>query len=482
MKPENSFNILKLFAKILLIICIGILTGCILTAGALAVKHRNILCGLIIGLSAFAVSWIIYRKLSGKVHFHIEIKKTLIILTVLSAAVNYFTAWSIPVYPHTDYLVFWNCANDLCFGGELSAARYVALFPHILGYSTLISKFIEIFGPSLTMVKILNTALSTVSGLLIFAFIYNYRRDESGLKAAALGYLLWIFFPSKNMFNAFVLSEPVYTMLILAFLVIILMLEKKEKKISAAIAAGVLLGIVLRAVNCLRPLAAILIIAFFIWIFMLQGSKKKKHFKFWVPLLAVMLLVYIAGGMLWNSYFEKRVGEPPASTPLYNIYVGFNPETSGAYNDEDMATLMEYSDIPGAGADWAQHQMKDNVIERLTSGEINYPVHFIKKLAVLAGKDNAPPYYLNGILPDKTLLFSDIVCNSFYYCIILWAVYGCIRMYKERERGPVLLAVLYTVGLILAHMLTEVAPRYHYSILPMLVIMLAYTGKRKITE
>lgn len=49
---------------------------------------------------------------------------------------------------------------------------------------------------------------------------------------------------------------------------------------------------------------------------------------------------------------------------------------------------------------------------------------------------------------------------------------------RSRERGLLLLAPLYILGLTLAQMLVEVAGRYHYSMIPMLLLLGQGTWKR----
>ena len=46
-------------------------------------------------------------------------------------------------------------------------------------------------------------------------------------------------------------------------------------------------------------------------------------------------------------------------------------------------------------------------------------------------------------------------------------------MFSSRSLGPGLLLPLYFLGLTLAHMLVEVANRYHYSLIPILIIFAA---------
>jgi ABC-type enterochelin transport system permease subunit len=54
-------------------------------------------------------------------------------------------------------------------------------------------------------------------------------------------------------------------------------------------------------------------------------------------------------------------------------------------------------------------------------------------------------------------------------------------MLRSRKLSPGLLLPLYFLGLTLAHMLVEVADRYHYSLIPVLIIIavLGLTGEER---
>ena len=68
-----------------------------------------------------------------------------------------------------------------------------------------------------------------------------------------------------------------------------------------------------------------------------------------------------------------------------------------------------------------------------------------------------------------------MISNLWYYIIIVLAVLGCARLWKNRESRSVLLAPLFSVGLVLAQMLVEVAARYHYSLIPLLLLMASFS-------
>ena len=66
--------------------------------------------------------------------------------------------------------------------------------------------------------------------------------------------------------------------------------------------------------------------------------------------------------------------------------------------------------------------------------------------------------------------------NVFYYCVVLLSIYGAYKMAKEITGSLMLILPLFCVGLILAHMIVEVAGRYKYCLIPMFIIIAAYAS------
>ena len=89
-----------------------------------------------------------------------------------------------------------------------------------------------------------------------------------------------------------------------------------------------------------------------------------------------------------------------------------------------------------------------------------------QKLRTFLGSDDACVGYSASVLRHTE--FFSLLCNGFYYAAFLLATGGAVQVWRSRERGLLLLAPLYILGLTLAQMLVEVAGRYHYSMIPML--------------
>ena len=383
-------------------------------------------------------------------------------LTLLCLAVKGAWVFLVRVTPSGDYATFWGYANALARQPVLEDGRYMALFPHIFGYSSFLSWFIRLLGPGELLAQMLNVVLTAVSG----SFLFLLGRRWWGLPAGISAYLLWIACPSQTIYNSLVLSEPLYTTLMLGALVLLTAGEGRRP-----ILRGVAAGLVLRWFNGVRPIAAVVIIALLSWRLVLKPEEwlLEESRRYWLGLLAALLAVYAVTGPLWQANLTRRIGEEPSTTPGYSVLVGFNQDSGGAWNQEDSQLLFSLGDAPGATAQQAQEGALEAAKDRITSGKVALLPLLRDKLRAFLGSDHACVGYVGSVV-RHTKLFA-LACNGFYYAAMVLAGGALVRLWRNRERFAVVLLPLYVLGLTCAQMLVEVAGRYHYSLIPVLLLL-----------
>lgn len=450
----------------------GVCALLILLVGYQTLSHQRellgqLLWGLGCALLAVGLLW-----LAGELAGRLDWRVTLAGLLALCLALRLGWVLHAQIEPMGDYEVFHAIAGYMAKNHSLDGNRYLALFPHIMGYSWFLSLFYKLFGPSPLLAAVVNAGLSTLSCALLFFL----SKRLLGVKAAAMAGLVWVFFPSQIIYNMFVLSEPLYTTLILGLLLAAARFDASADAPSAKapLALGALAGLLGAAVNLCRPVGAILLLSLLLWLGLVRLEKWKG--RVWrrnaLCFLLALLAVYALAGRLGRGYLDHRLGTESATTPGYNILVGFNAQSGGLWNAEDSALLYELDGRPGATAASTQAQMLQRAKERITSGDIDFVELMGTKLYNLMGRDDGCVGYARSVLSRAETLSK--LCNIYWYMVLLLALAGLVRALGRTHRGGLFPAMLYVVGLILAHALVEVAGRYHYSLLAPLCLLAAY--------
>lgn len=438
-----------------------VLLGAALVLGAR--QNGETAKALALGAVGVLILWKALPWLAGRLA-RLGAVKAWLILTALCLVLKGAWVALVRVPLSGDYATFWGYAEWLAKLPELNNGRYMALFPHIFGYASFLSWFIRIFGSGELLAQLVNVALTALSG----SFLFLLARRWWGLSAGIAVYLLWVLCPSQTIYNSLVLSEPLYTALLLGVLLLLTAGEDREKR---PVLLGGAAGLLLRWFNGVRPIALVVVIALLLWRFLLkpEGLLRREGRRFWLPALAALLAVYLVTGPLWQAHMARRIGEEPASTPGYSVLVGFNQQYSGQWNQGDSDLLLSRSAQPGVTAQQAQEEAMAAAKARITSGDISF-FHLMKeKMRVFLGTDQACVGYVSSVLRHTTLF--SLACNSFYYGAILLAGWGLIRLWRQGSRSLVLLLPLYLLGLTAAQMLVEVAGRYHYSLIPVLLLL-----------
>ena len=471
MEKISDFLIKCMLLIFMFMVSLGILVGGL---GVFKERPSYLFC-FILGLLAFLLLLRLAPRLRGlgaKLLGFGRLKLGLII-TAISLALGLSWILYFQIVPSVDFLTFYESARAIAHG-EAVDRIYLGLFPHILGYSSFLGWVMSIFGESVMVAALTNLILNTVSGLCIYVLCQRHL----SFGKAAFAYLLWALLPSKTMYCSMVLSEPLYTCLILLFLLCLSYAGSIKGpgwlRASLSLLFGLVSGILLMGINVTRPVGLILAIAFAIWALLLRGKAAK-------TLLGWGLLgLYSIGLALGSAGFQQRwerweyvaLQELPSSLPAYNIYVGLNPDTLGSYSQEDMDLLLSYRYDPDKGsARYAQEQMLLHVEERIKSGDINFPKLLVTKLGKLLGSDEGAPFYGQAAMSQFEFSFWSAICNVFYYLLFFLCIAGTWRMFRGPDTSCICLVPLYSIGLILAHMIVEVGGRYKYSLLPMFIIL-----------
>ena len=472
-------SVREAFRKIVLLIFLALIVLPVLLETVGNLSHKSYLLAFLSSCLLFAVTWFCRgtRKILRDRINSCRATSICLLLCVLCLLVNGIFAFLFRPVQAADYRTFFQVAKDLSLGVHPGMKDYVAMFPHILGYASFLSLFLKLFGQSLAVAVALNVVLTTVSGIILFYLVLQ----RTDLIAATLTFLLWILCPSKLFYNTMSLSEPYYTCLLLLFFLAIqhtevFLLKGGNGRFIKIIAAAFVCGAILTLIQAARPIAVIPVIALILWIVLLMDREiLRNHWKEWLLMIIVLVLSYWGGKGLWCSYATDQLEQVPPSVPGYNIYVGFNLETNGSYSDTDMDLLQSrYFGEYERNAEAAQQSMLQDAKLRISEAKPVMLRLMLLKLRTLLGHDEGGVFYAMESLSNGQYRICCILSNIWYYLVILFTVCGSITIWKRRENSSVLVCILFVIGLILAQLLVEVAARYHYALIPILIIVAGY--------
>ena len=466
--------------RIMLSILIFISTVALALAAAEGMESPSYMAALAVGAAAACTLLVLRKKTKLFAAFsglcsRLGALRCAVIISVLCFALGLAWIILVPIEPFSDYKTYWDCGISIAKGQEIYSTEYVAMYPHILGYSSFLALFIWVFGENVLVGVLVGLVLSCLSGLLIYSVVLDF----AGLPAAVLAGGMWALYPGRIMLGSLIFSEPLYTCLVLLLFWLLLRLRRKQGRIKdrifPALLWGLGLGLLLEAINAVRPIGAILLIALLLWLLLLRGGEMKdgRLWRFWLLLLVALAISFQLSGKLWNYRLENILGEEPAGLPIYNLYVGFNMDTMGQWSSDDMDLLFEYRRQEGGSAPEAQKSMLPHVLERLRSEDLDLGKLFSAKLFTFLGNDELGGYTYRFTRPESFVKICMVICNCFYYMLIVLAVAGLVKLWRSWSNSAFLLLPLYTLGLTLAHMLIEVSSRYHYSLIPMFIVFAA---------
>lgn len=478
-RKEKLLSQISLFVQMLIIILFFIVGGIIIITTLFFPETYTkssyyslmiVFIGLIGIFSVVLIKKNYYNvfQLLGK----IKSRYIVLFLTIICLALRLIWVLKFQIAPDADYATFYEAAKQFSYNFDISylddyLLRYIALFPHIYGYSSFLGIIFKIFGVSVKVASITNVILSTIC----LWQIYFICKKISGEAFAILAAAIWTFYPSQIIYNMFVLSEPYYTTLLLLSIVIAILILDKIAVISLWKSGllGMALGIVLTIMNSARPVALIMLVALIVVFFVIYPLSlkcwKKKCIVF-----GCLMICFLIGGKVNSYILSERIGESPATIPGFNILVGFNETTNGRWSQEDSNILSYYNEQNGKSAQEVQKDIFNEAIIRIKNNSQNWISFFYAKTCVLWQGDEGAVLYGDSVITHPEAF--KALSNGVYNLTWIFSLVGVCFLFKKRK--ILFVFPLYIIGLTLAHMMAEVAMRYHYSGIVSLTILSAY--------
>ncbi len=414
-----------------------------------------------------------------------------------SFALRVWVIKAMPMTPQLDYKTYYEIAQLLNRGTLLEEGKgycdYVAIFPHVLGYSAVLAALFRIFGESVFVGQMFNIVLAVGTCLIC----WHITRMLTGRIAAMIALFITAFWPSMVFYNNFLAAEYLFSFLLFlcVWLMVILVTRftPDSPKQWQGIVLHALLGILLACTSAIRPMALLLLISICICLAPSRmdgpilprndipvANRFMQHG--WVRALVVLLCYLVVSAFITKcvAFTVDRDLASGSASMGYNLLVGLNEEAYGGWNSDDAAYLYSILDSTGS-AEQAQIACRDLAFERLGGGFRMLANLFMRKYTVLWGNDEYGTTWNIVFLDEmgtlteelKSMLYSlQNFNNIWYFVIVFFAGLDGIYLIKSRGSWSYMLVLLFC-GTVAMHLLVENQNRYHFHCLYAFAILAA---------
>lgn len=505
-------NLLDYLVLTLFVMCMGLALSASLEYVTRATEREYLGQGIwVLSMAGLSLLALLLGRVTRKCGRQIGALPKTIVMLVLGAVLvgvgiflRLWVIWNIPVEPDSDFETYYRIANHLLNDTLMSAEgavdrRYIALYPHTIGFPMLILwPTFALFGASVQNALYANLVCSIIAILLAG----DVARRVAGRMGALVAVALMSLWPSHILFSNMVATEPSFTMLILlAADMMTCLLDRRRGSLydvspSRMLGVLALLGVVLALAGAIRPMAVVLLAAYCVAQLCVTGDPTHRirvegaRYATSQPILCIVLVLvcYLLTGGIISRAISDIIGEKPASglyASGYNLMVGLNTGSGGLWNETDSEFFTQaYESTKSASA--AHQACMEVAAKRFQAEPENVLNLMVYKFRDLWRTDdfgidwNLLWTEQQGTLtPELRALLESIrpVGRILYMAVLLFATLGAVEMWRRKltPNAMMLVCMLFFLGTALSHMLLETQVRYHYNMIPFLIIIAAWT-------
>ena len=418
-----------------------------------------------------------------------------ILILLLSFLLRVLFVRSYPMEPQSDYKTYYEIAGLLNKGTLLEDGigycDYVSMFPHVLGYSYVLSIVMKYFGSSVWVGQCFNIILAVLTCFIVWRIAVLLAGRVSGL----IGLILTAFWPSQIIYNNFLASEYLFSFLmclcIWLFLVLVKKYDVNHPKQQQGVFLHVVLGIFLAIDNAVRPMALLLLISILLCLApsrMPLAIKPRNDLsiserileKGWLRGFIILCSFMVSSAFLTKcvSYTVDRELAGGSASFGYNLLVGLNQSSYGGWNEEDSHYLYSAIEETGSAVD-AQIACRDLAFQRLKVDKVSLLNLFLHKFDVLWSNDDYASSFNIIFMQEQGNLTSERedffygirdIDNVWYLISIAFSMIAVLYMMKRSSNWSYLLVILF-LGTVAMHLLVENQNRYHFHALYLFAIL-----------
>lgn len=409
------------------------------------------------------------------------VKIKLVILVAISLIIRILWIHSVNVVPQSDFEYYHKIASSI-ISGDIAMKDYIAIFPHVIGFPSILSIFYFIFGANPLVGLYLNAFISCAIVIMVYMITkLVYKKEQTALVAAVLTSIA----PSHIMINSLLATEPLFCLLLLISIYTALLITEKELGIKEFYLYAFGLGVLVSISNAIRPFGLIFLVALFLYTIFFLNKKWLVKLSF----LFCIIISYFFTTNIISASIENIIDTPIARSPTgYNLYVGGNLTSQGRWNIEDVQFWDEIGAREGMTPQLRHDEIRRFAFERFKNNGLKNNLNLLfEKHKIMWWKNDGAVWYINsgqnkqvpGIMNFQQ--YSNTyaaICDVFYTIITLLCVFGVILHFR-RDSKMDLLQLILIFGFITLHMLVEVQTRYNFASVTLFIIF-ASVGLEKI--
>jgi len=201
---------------------------------------------------------------------NIKIRKphyALVAISFLAVLIRIVWVSLVQVVPESDFYTYHTLAQNI-LNGNVKNSVFVSLFPHVFGFSKVLSFFYAIFKPDPNTAVYLNITLNLGILLMIYYLAKNLVNLNTGLAAA----VIYAFWPSQIFFNTFVLTEPLYTFGVLLIICFYYFILTRVNNTVLLVLSFFVIGALTGLLRLIRPTAILLLLSILLHYFFIAAK------------------------------------------------------------------------------------------------------------------------------------------------------------------------------------------------------------------
>ncbi len=378
-----------------------------------------------------------------------------IVVTSLFLRLAYVVVFEAEITPGDDPYYYVRTAESILDGEGYHVDNLLAYQPPL--YTYFMAGVFAVSGRSIDGVRIVQAFLGSIVCLVLFFIGRMCASKRAGLIAAGLCAV----YPALVHYSVQMWSEQFFTFLMM-MAVLCLLVSEKRSSIPWRIVTGVIIG--LAALT--REVGGLVLFAFGFY-FVLHYRGLLISLKKWWP-IALFAIITISPWTIRNYLVFDRV-VPISTNGGINFYMGNNPEANGTY---------EWALPPGAT--W--NEESPNGVYETQASTLGYQhgLQFITEnpgqFMVLVGKRIMhmlqPPYRVIDFEESKLETTVKLIWLIMHVLLLIFAfVIGPV--YLRRDSGMLWFWLVILFALLLPHLITYGATRYHIPMIPFMALITA---------